>query len=148
MRHFDVIVVVVVVVDVPPLMMVMTTAVAAAMTGFVFNFSLVAAFSPCGEIYPTNNPIKKISTLFSYECMELFCMCCSRQRRMNTVTLKYSPAARFALSTQHYPCSSSSSPGWFHANNGTGPGQSLLARSARHFRPSGSLRGQARHNQQ
>lgn len=65
MRHFDVIVVVVVVVDVPPLMMVMTTAVAAAMTVFVFNFSLVAAFSPCGGIYPTNNPIKKdFNTVF------------------------------------------------------------------------------------
>lgn len=50
------------------MMMVMTAAAAAAaMTGFVFNFSLVAAFSSWWVffIYPTNNPIRKDSyTIF------------------------------------------------------------------------------------
>lgn len=47
------------------MMMMMTVMTAAAMTGFVFNFSLAAAFSSWWVPYPTNNPIRKDSyTIF------------------------------------------------------------------------------------
>lgn len=48
------------------MMMMMVMTAAAAMTGFVFNFSLVAAFSSWWVFfYPTNNPIRKDSyTIF------------------------------------------------------------------------------------
>lgn len=55
--------------------MMMTAAAAAAMTDFVFNFSLVAAFSPRWDSSNKQPDQKKISTLFLfflYLCMNCF----------------------------------------------------------------------------